>query len=225
MVSPKRYLEYLDKEMTIKGIMSVFCVSVAGLVAKTILGINPQNATTKILSDVLWTNGSDYILAGAACLLAAALCFYLQRSLLAWYYGQLCLSDSKGKNPTELLDNADSWATWIRYRWAFVFATLGFVYLGIPLLQLHGLVNYTMDSSLEEPRANIQELSWETTNAMNYMRTIRTREERRYPSDASVIHGVRMKRGKQQTVLPRHSLAKHPSVGFRPSRNSARVHE
>lgn len=38
----KPYLDYLDKEMTIMGILSAFCVGTAGLVAKEVLKVSGE---------------------------------------------------------------------------------------------------------------------------------------------------------------------------------------
>ena len=54
----------------------------------------------------------------------AALFFYLQRSYLAWYYGQIALAQSLGsaaqKPLDEWLESADGWDTWLRYQFGFI---------------------------------------------------------------------------------------------------------
>src|SRR4051812_24717195 len=87
---PKIYLDYLDKEMTIMGILSTFCVIVSGGALDRIAG------SDKAYFKDVWNNGSPYILLGSVFALLAALFFYLQRSLLAWYYGQISLCVAKG---------------------------------------------------------------------------------------------------------------------------------
>jgi hypothetical protein len=80
VTEPKPYLEYLDKEMTIMGILSGFCVAVLALVVDKIAGAKDQ---TPLAS--LWTDQSETWLIGAGALLVSALFFYRQRSHLAWY--------------------------------------------------------------------------------------------------------------------------------------------
>jgi hypothetical protein len=120
----KLYLEYLDKEMTIMGILSAFCAAVLGLVlgvvAKTEGGGDNMGAQ-------MWAKGHWFIVVGSIALIAAVLFFYRQRSHLAWYYGQICLTLALGKNNEldEWLTDADGWDTWIHYRWGFVTASIG----------------------------------------------------------------------------------------------------
>ena len=117
------YLDYLDKEMTIMGLLSAFSVAVPALVVKEVGG-----AAAGWLRD-LWTGSSVYLLLGCAALIMGAFFFYRQRSLLAWYYGQLCLVAERKENDGRRqlwLENADSWETWIYYRWAFLSLYLGF---------------------------------------------------------------------------------------------------
>ena len=114
---PKPYLEYLDREMTIMGVLSAFSVAVASFATERI-----ASAERFFLHD-LWCAGRAHVVAGAAFALLAALLFYLQRSLLAWYYGQLALAQSRGAEGAsrgkELLDRVDGWDTWVRYQTAF----------------------------------------------------------------------------------------------------------
>ena len=72
---------------------------------------------------------------GSTYLLVAAFFFYRQRSLLAFYYGQICLSVSPYRGAVATTyktpEDADSWMTWLHYRWAFAFVVLGFFEYGI----------------------------------------------------------------------------------------------
>jgi len=79
--SNKPFLDYLDKEMTIQGILSAFCVAAAGVVFDRILG--PRDASPFILH--LQQVAHIFVLAAGAGLLLAAVFFYLQRSGLAWH--------------------------------------------------------------------------------------------------------------------------------------------
>jgi hypothetical protein len=118
----KLYLEYLDKEMTIMGILSTFAVAALSLVLNKFLSVE---ANKQDLLRAVWTHGSFYIIAASAFMLLSALYFYRQRSLLAWHYGQICLClNRKPSEVQTLLDDADSWETWIHYWWAFAFLFL-----------------------------------------------------------------------------------------------------
>lgn len=86
---PKPYLDYLDKEMTIMGLLSAFSVALASFATERIV-----NAEKGFLHDI-WLVGRDHVIAGAATAILAAFFFYLQRSHLAWYYGQIALAQSR----------------------------------------------------------------------------------------------------------------------------------
>jgi hypothetical protein len=120
------YIEYLDKEMTIMGVLCAFCVSAA---AAVLWKINDAKEKTLLWRMVEHTPWLTFI--GTFAVFFAALLFYRQRSLLAYFYGQIVLSVSHPKITSltvdELLTEADSWATWLLYRWAFVVLSLGFV--------------------------------------------------------------------------------------------------
>jgi hypothetical protein len=132
---PKVYLEYLDKEMTIMGILSTFCVLVIGLTVNGSLGAEKGEIKN------LWVFGQWYVLGGSLWMLVAALFFYRQRSLLAYYYGQISLCHVKGSSgefddvESALLD-ADAWVTWFFYQCAFASMIVGFVAYGLALVSL-----------------------------------------------------------------------------------------
>lgn len=138
------YLDYLDKEMTIMGILSTFCVILAGGALDRISG-----SENKYFVEI-WTNGKTFIILGSVYALLAALFFYLQRSFLAWYFGQISLCIAKGnekgvhKKKEEKTEDdygindwykeADSWPTWIRYNFAFAFLILSFFEYSLGLI-------------------------------------------------------------------------------------------
>jgi hypothetical protein len=125
----KIYLEYLDKEMSIMGILSTFCVAALALVLDRVLTADKGHLVE------IWSKGCFYILLGSGLMLFAAFFFYSQRSLLAWYYGQISLS--LAREPTNVdfwLQEADSWAAWIRYRIAFGCVAVAFIEYGMALL-------------------------------------------------------------------------------------------
>jgi hypothetical protein len=129
----KTYLDYLDKEMSIMGVLCAFSVGVLALALDRILGNDKETTLTD-----LWKREPEYVLTGSVLVLASALMFYRQRSLLAWYYGQISLSliqpNVTRRAVTFWLREADSWATWITYRigwgcltlamWTFVAALI-----------------------------------------------------------------------------------------------------
>ena len=111
------------------GILSTFCAAVVALVLDKVV-----SAEKGVLLR-LWASSSSYIIIGSVLMLLGAFCFYRQRSLLAWFYGQICLCMSR--NPSDLanwLDDADSWETWISYQWAFTFTGVAFAEYVLALL-------------------------------------------------------------------------------------------
>ncbi len=127
----KIYLDYLDKEMTIMGILSTFSIVTLGFLAGKI-----------IFNDALppkynfWENSFLFCFLGFLGLAISALAFYLQRSLLAWYYGQISLNLAKSdyESVLENLNDADGWGTWIRYQIGFGALTLAFTEFGFLML-------------------------------------------------------------------------------------------
>jgi hypothetical protein len=125
--STKAYLEYLDKEMTIMGILSTFCVAAAALVIDRV-----GSAEHDSFFGGLAKSHIVQVLIGSGLLMFAGLYFYLQRSALAFFYGSICMSIANragNKSDTERwLIEVDSWATWLRYRLGFMFLTLAAVF-------------------------------------------------------------------------------------------------
>ena len=119
----KAYLDYLDKEMTIMGILSTFCVAAAALIIDRL-----SSADNKSLFGRLATAHPMQIYCGAGLMMLAGLCFYLQRSRLAHFYGSICMSmarpDMHDWDTARWLAEVYSWATWLRYRIAFIFLTV-----------------------------------------------------------------------------------------------------
>ncbi len=122
----ERYLGYLDKEMTIMGILSAFCVLTVGGIANAFKDVEPYGKET--LAMMAWKNAHIYIAAGCLCVMVAALFFYRQRSHLAWCYGQTCLTLAKMNHDTsaEWLEYADGWSSWRGYKAAFAAVGAGF---------------------------------------------------------------------------------------------------
>jgi hypothetical protein len=123
----KAYLEYLDKEMTIMGILSTFCVAAATLLIDRV-----GSAEHNSFFGGLAKSHIVQVLIGSGFLMLAGLYFYLQRSNLAYFYGSICMSIAKRDNQKcetgRWLTEVDSWATWLRYRLGFMFLTLAAVF-------------------------------------------------------------------------------------------------
>jgi len=126
-VDTKTYLEYLDKEMTIMGILSAVAVVAPAGILNALLG------EKSYFKEQLWGAGPFFVIVGSMFCILAGLLFYKERSLLAWYYGQLCLIESLDDGdsiPAKLrryMDGADSWETWIPYSLGFTALVAGLV--------------------------------------------------------------------------------------------------
>lgn len=81
---------------------------------------------------------------GSAGLIVAGLCFYLQRSKLAYCYGTICIvythPDRVGYvwRPDRRLDEVDSWDTWLRYRNGFTFLMISAVLYSFAICRASG---------------------------------------------------------------------------------------
>lgn len=133
-----KYLEYLDKEMTIMGVLSAIAVLAPAGILNAIVG-EKNGARGEI-----WHSARAFITAGSTLCVLAAGFFYKQRSDLAWFYGQICLSDTypadppSGMSVSELMRSADYWSSWWPYSWGFTALWAGF---GEYLMALILLVN------------------------------------------------------------------------------------
>jgi hypothetical protein len=130
------YLEYLDKEMTIMGVLSGFAIGSVALVAHAFSATLLNNSS---LVHLTWNTPATLVVVATVAQLVAALFFYKQRSVLAWHYGQLCLivfagGTHNGVSTRSQVEDADSWATWIAYRIAFIWLCLGYVYYVIAVV-------------------------------------------------------------------------------------------
>jgi zinc transporter ZupT len=113
-----QYLGYLDKEMSIMGVLSAFCVAVPSLVLERLVSAAKESELASI-----WSHGEMYFWIASVLMLVASALFYKQRSLLAFYYGRIVLGKPvDGPSVPDLKgweDWADSWTTWIPYNAGF----------------------------------------------------------------------------------------------------------
>ena len=152
-VSVERYLTYLDKEMTIMGILSGFCIAA---LAASIKALTDKDAA---IAGSLWHGSPLCVVLGNVLLLLAGLWFYQQRSSLAWYYGQIALEDSGYSTGTSLyqwLQYADGWDTWVTYQRGFLFLIGAFCELG-----LAGLAGYVYAKHGRQEQVVPASLQWE----------------------------------------------------------------
>jgi hypothetical protein len=141
--SVKPYLDYLDKEMTIQGLLSAFCVAASAAAFDRILGAEHPSP----LVSYFQRSCQPYILTAILALMLAGLLFYLQRSELAWLHGQISLDATRrmeGIDPpddsytlAECIFVADSWTLWNRYKWGLTLATVGATEVGLALASMY----------------------------------------------------------------------------------------
>jgi hypothetical protein len=129
--SEKIYLGYLDKEMTIAGILSTFCIASLLVTINSFILPGKDGQT-----NIFWKESPWFCGLGLTGFLGAALSFYRQRSLLAYYYGQISLNMVRKKNEEveDLLDESDSWATWNFYKTGFGFLSISFTEFAFVLI-------------------------------------------------------------------------------------------
>jgi hypothetical protein len=142
--SMDRYLGYLDKEMSIMGILSTFCVAVPALIVERLASANAGELLA------IWQAGERFFWTGSVLFLVGVALFYKQRSLIAFYYGRIALADSTdGVGLAKWKECADSWTAWLPYHFAFwlgVAATVEYV-IGFAS-QAHPTLRSTMWSSV-----------------------------------------------------------------------------
>lgn len=179
MAEAAKYLDYLDKEMTIMGILSTFCIAVVAIVLDRICGAEPTKGT---LFFTLWLHERSYVLFGSISFALGATFFYMQRSALAWFYGQITLSlEMPSVNNIATSDwykDADSWATWVPYQGAFTAVGIGAALYTIALLGA--------SAAWQVP----DWLTWTATAATIVIQVIRTAIFRRYKYDDDPIGRV-----------------------------------
>jgi hypothetical protein len=137
----KLYLDYLDKEMTIQGILSAFCVAAAAAGFDRILGADPKN-TSELIRRIQYLS-SPFVLATIGAMITSALFFYLQRSRLAWLHGQISYAatcemklipiPADTGDLTEGLRIGNSWSLWNCYKVGLSFLAVAVAEVGLAI--------------------------------------------------------------------------------------------
>jgi purine-cytosine permease-like protein len=127
----KLYLDYLDKEMTIMGILSTFCIASLGISIDRLVFYH-----SKPSAFVYWNQVNLYCILAMTGLLIAALFFYRQRSSLAYFHGQISLSLTKDDDDSieSHLNEVDGWSMWNYYKAAWWALIIAFSQFGLMLL-------------------------------------------------------------------------------------------
>jgi hypothetical protein len=115
----KFFLDYLDHEIASLQILIVFTSSSLTVALGIIVGIGRNAALHMSLNSP--TDMVRSFVAGGLLLLAMGL-FFVQRSALGWLYGQASMAAAGYENAwtfSEILQEADSWTIWLKYRWAW----------------------------------------------------------------------------------------------------------
>jgi hypothetical protein len=103
VATESKYLEYLDKEMAIMGILSTFCAAVVALVLDRICGAELDK---KSLFVRLWREDSTFVILRLVSTGIAGALFYSSDRPLAWFYGHISLSiESPALNKTTISDD------------------------------------------------------------------------------------------------------------------------
>lgn len=121
----KPYLDYLDKEMTIQGVLSAFCMLVTAGVLDRVIAADASKRTNVIIE--LQTSALAYLAAAITALVLAAWFFYWQRADLAEVHGDLSRATTRetlnlkipkdSYSVEQAIDKGDSWKLWHPYKW------------------------------------------------------------------------------------------------------------
>lgn len=130
------YLDFLDKEMTLTGILSAFSVAVVSLFLNAVgsADLDKKTLFAYLLSEQPW-----YILLGSGLILGAAGFFYGQRSSFAWRYGEIAgkrdVPNEQNKIPG-LMKTLNYERAWRLYHLAFRLLWFGFLAYAFAFLTL-----------------------------------------------------------------------------------------
>jgi hypothetical protein len=95
------YLKYLDKEMTIMGLLSSFSIAVIAGLLSTLKSLDEAT-----LSGAMWAKATGPLGTGIVLLLVAAYFFYLQRAHLAWHFGYITYQVARHQ-PKQAMESLD----------------------------------------------------------------------------------------------------------------------
>jgi len=115
------------------GILSAVAIAAPAGILNSLIG------EKSAFKEQLWRAGPFFVLGASILCTFSAAFFYKERSLLAWYYGQMSLIESLGENhsaPQELKEymrGADSWNSWIPYSLGFTALFAGFIEYALAL--------------------------------------------------------------------------------------------
>jgi hypothetical protein len=124
------YLDFLDKEMTIMGILSAFCVAVVALFLKQI------GAKDDLFFHEVFCHGYWYAISGSILVILAAGIFFIQRAEIAGCYGKIskALDFAQRQDAEVYIKEADYWSTWVWYFIGLKSLYAGLVFYGFALV-------------------------------------------------------------------------------------------
>jgi hypothetical protein len=124
------FLDYLEKENTILGVISTFCILAAAFVIKEVLSAS-SGQIEQVAKDAI-----TYIYIGSALMFYAGHRYFRQRSLIAWYQGQISLAivhdDKRLLNDT--INEVDTRFAWRYYNTASVITWFAFIEYSFALI-------------------------------------------------------------------------------------------
>lgn len=129
--NPTPYLEYLDREMRILGILSTFCVAVAALIVNSVM-----NAAESSYLQKLWCHEEVALVICLGAILWAALEFFRQRHHYLFRYGQISLwvVHHEESKICDELRRAEAWSSQRRYKRGRLALYLTFIEFGIAVI-------------------------------------------------------------------------------------------
>ena len=128
----KPLLDYLDKEGTVMGFLSAFCVGAGLLMLDRTLG---AKASESPYMASVWESGSWFVSIASLSLFVGALMFYLQRSKLLWVLGRLAIELAKqGQVDATTRAEVEEWMFWWQYRVAWGGVLVSTIYTPVALL-------------------------------------------------------------------------------------------
>jgi hypothetical protein len=132
-IDATHYLDYLEKEMHIMGVLSTFSLAVPSLIIERVASLEDKSLAYNFFATLL-QKSSPLLVVASILMLTAAAFFYRQRSRLGFHYGQIALEIAIPEYTKielkERLKTADSWKVWVPYhlaKSAIIFAVIGYI--------------------------------------------------------------------------------------------------